>query len=118
MFYSQENSYPWMAALIKEEDKTEEDYVYTQCSGSLVSCNQDFRFAPRSFFDQIGSTWVVTAAHCVYGKDGEMISERTLSILLGLHNRGKNDYQEPKRWDSLQYFFFYLFPKKPVRISS
>ena len=55
---------------------------------------------------------MVTAAHCVYDKDGEMISERTLSILLGLHNRGKNEYQEPKRWDSLQYFFYFTYFQK------
>ena len=38
-------------------------------------------------FHQIGSTWVVTAAHCVFGKNREIISEKTLSILLGLHDR-------------------------------
>ena len=39
---------------------------------------------------------MVTAAHCVHDKSGEIIPARTLSIMLGLHDRGKYD-QEPKR---------------------
>ena len=46
---------------------------------------------------------MVTAAHCVYDKDGEMISERTLCVLLGLHDRTKLQHQEQGRWDTLQY---------------
>ena len=37
---------------------------------------------------QIGSTWVLTAAHCLF-KDGEQVAAKTLSILLGLHDRSK-----------------------------
>ena len=43
----------------------------------------------------------MTAAHCVYDKDGEMISERTLCVLLGLHDRTKKQHQEQERWDTL-----------------
>ena len=37
---------------------------------------------------QIGSTWVLTAAHCLF-KDGEQVAAKTFSILLGLHDRSK-----------------------------
>ena len=42
---------------------------------------------------QIGSTWVITAAHCLY-EDGpeaesEMVEVESLSVLLGLHDRSK-----------------------------
>ena len=45
---------------------------------------------------QIGSTWVLTAAHCLYDDDGELVAAQSLFILLGLHDRMKK--QEPKRW--------------------
>ena len=59
-------------------------------------------------FEQIGSTWVVTAAHCVHDKSGEIIPARSLSIMLGLHDRGKYD-QEPKRCVT---YLFLLVSKK------
>ena len=31
---------------------------------------------------------MVTAAHCLY-KDDELVAAKTLSIMLGLHDRGK-----------------------------
>ena len=37
---------------------------------------------------------MVTAAHCLY-KDGERVAAKSLSILLGLHDRSKKS--EPKR---------------------
>ena len=89
----QENAYPWIAALIRDEDESK-DYVNTQCSATLVTFSQ---LTPRpldSHLDQIGSTWVVTAAHCLY-KDGEIVAAKSLSILLGLHDRSKT--LEPKR---------------------
>ena len=39
VFYSaiaQENAYPWIAALVRDEDS---NYVNTQCSGTLVCIN-------------------------------------------------------------------------------
>jgi len=42
-----------------------------------------------SFYSlQIGSTWVVTAAHCVF-EDEELVDAKSLSVLLGLHDRSK-----------------------------
>ena len=38
----QENAYPWMVALIKDDEKGLE-YVYTQCSGSLVKFIKDLK---------------------------------------------------------------------------
>ena len=43
---------------------------------------------------QIGSTWVVTAAHCLF-EDEDIIDVKSLSILLGLHDRSKKS--EPNR---------------------
>ena len=37
---------------------------------------------------------MVTAAHCLY-RDGELVAARTLSVLLGLHDRNKKS--EPRR---------------------
>ena len=50
---------------------------------------------PDFILDQIGSTWVVTAAHCLY-KEGELVAAKSLSVLLGLHDRSKK--LEPKRF--------------------
>ena len=89
--FAQENAYPWIAALIRDEEESK-DYVYTQCSATLVTFPQ---FPPPDFhLNQIGSTWVVTAAHCLY-KDSEIVAAKSLSILLGLHDRSKT--LEPKR---------------------
>ena len=53
------------------------------------------QFYPKIFIlNQIGSTWVVTAAHCLY-KDEELVAAKSLSILLGLHDRSKKS--EPNR---------------------
>ena len=43
---------------------------------------------------QIGSTWVITAAHCLF-EDGEVLDAGSISILLGLHDRTKKS--EPHR---------------------
>ena len=56
-----------------------------------------YQLSPDFNLNQIGSTWVVTAAHCLY-KDGELVDAKSLSILLGLHNRSKKS--EPKRCHS------------------
>ena len=37
---------------------------------------------------QIGSTWMVTAAHCLYNAD-KLLSAQSLLVLLGLHDRSK-----------------------------
>ena len=51
--------------------------------------------SPDFNLNQIGSTWVVTAAHCLY-KEGELVAAKSLSVLLGLHDRSKK--LEPKRF--------------------
>ena len=79
--------------MIRDEDESE-DYIYTQCSGTLVSF---ISRTPEIILNQIGSTWVVTAAHCLY-KDGERVAAKSLSIMLGLHDRSKKS--EPKRCHS------------------
>ena len=48
---------------------------------------------------------MVTAAHCLY-KDGELVAAKSLSILLGLHDRSKRT--EPKRCPKI------MFPVKQV----
>ena len=47
---------------------------------------------------QIGSTWVITAAHCLF-EDGEVLDAGSISILLGLHDRTKKS--EPHRCRTL-----------------
>ena len=86
----QENAFPWIAALIRDEDESK-DYVNTQCSATLVTFPQ---FPLDFHLNQIGSTWVVTAAHCLY-KDGELVAAKSLSVLLGLYDRSKK--LEPNR---------------------
>ena len=56
-----------------------------------------YQLTPDLNLNQIGSTWVVTAAHCLY-KEGELVDAKSLSILLGLHNRSKKS--ESKRCHS------------------
>ena len=70
--------------MIRDEDESK-DYVNTQCSATLVTFPQ---FPLDFHLNQIGSTWVVTAAHCLY-KDGELVAAKSLSILLGLHDSSK-----------------------------
>ena len=97
--FTQENNYPWIAALIREEVNSN-TYVNTKCGSSLVVFLYQFYFSYKknslkiehlqlSFYSpQIGSTWVVTAAHCVF-EDEELVDAKTLSVLLGLHDRSK-----------------------------
>ena len=112
--FTQENNYPWIAALIREEVNSN-TYVNTKCGSSLVVFLHQFYFSNKkidfsnqkidfflkqspnlkiehlqlSFYSvQIGSTWVVTAAHCVF-EDEELVDAKTLSVLLGLHDRSK-----------------------------
>ena len=76
--------------MIRDEDESK-DYVNTKCSATLVSFTVD----PLDFhFKQIGSTWLITAAHCLYN-EGELVDAKSLSILLGLYDRSKQS--EPKR---------------------
>ena len=110
---AQENAYPWLAALIRDEDMSK-DYVNTQCSATLVS----FHSFPQYFhLNQIGSTWVVTAAHCLY-KDGELVAAKSLSILLGLHDRSKklepNRCHERRRKNKI--FFFNLISRRQIKV--
>ena len=58
------------------------------------------QLSPDFNLNQIGSTWVVTAAHCLY-KDGELVAAKSLSIMLGLHDRSKKS--EPKRCHIVVY---------------
>jgi len=37
---------------------------------------------------QIGTNWLVTAAHCLF-EENEQIPTRSLAVLLGLHDRRK-----------------------------
>ena len=55
-------------------------------------------FSQQEYIMQIGSTWVVTAAHCLYedGPDEEVVDVETLSVLLGLHDRRKK--LDPNRY--------------------
>ena len=69
---------------------------------------------------QIGSTWVVTAAHCLYengpDEDGYMVDVKYLSVLLGLHDRSKKS--EPYRLHKCHVSFscfHYLF-RRQIRV--
>ena len=74
--------------MLRDEDEVE-DQINTKCSTTLVSfSNFIVYFQPFFQLLQIGSTWVLTAAHCLF-KDGEQVAAKTLSILLGLHDRSK-----------------------------
>ena len=125
---TQKNNYPWIAALIREEVNSN-TYVNTKCGSSLVVFLYQFYFSNKridflrqspslkiehlqlSFYSpQIGSTWVVTAAHCVF-EDEELVDAKTLSVLLGLHDRSKNS--ERNRWFFISYLSLFLyFPLK------
>ena len=98
-----------MAALIRDEDESK-DYVNTKCSATLVS----FKVDPLDFhLKQIGSTWVVTSAHCLYN-EGELIDAKSLSILLGLHDRSKKS--EPKRCHEQCFGEIIAFSRKEVKV--
>ena len=49
---------------------------------------------------QIGSTWMVTAAHCLYIAD-KLLSAQSLLVLLGLHDRSKKS--EPNRYKKVNF---------------
>ena len=50
-----------------------------------------------SSFPQIGNSFALTAAHCLYDDDNEeVLPASSFSIMLGLHDRRKAT--EPNRW--------------------
>ena len=53
---------------------------------------------------QIGSRWMVTAAHCLYDNiEKEPLPDDSFSVMLGLHDRSK--IFEAARWQNSAKFF-------------
>ena len=72
-----------------------------------------YQLTPDFILDQIGSTWVVTAAHCLY-KEGELVAAKSLSVLLGLHDRSKKS--EPKRCQESFFPLPLFFSRKQIPV--
>ena len=105
----QANAYPWIAALLRDED-IDAQYLNSRCSAVLVSSSptitsnihQTLLFSNFYLLSpQIGNRFALTAAHCLYDEDEEDENRRELlpassfSIMLGLHDRRKP--MEPNR---------------------
>ena len=90
--FVQVNAYPWIAALVIDNEK-DPDYVQSTCSAVLVGRNSlKSRVGPC--LPQIGSNWMVTAAHCLYRQE-VLLPATSLTLVLGLHD--KSDSTEGTR---------------------
>ena len=56
---------------------------------------------------------MITAAHCLY-KDGELVAAKSLSIMLGLHDRSKKT--EPNRCREVFFLLFFFFSRKQITV--
>ena len=92
----QVNSYPWIAALLRDED-IEAEFINSQCGSVLVSALSYFLICRITvIIKQIGNRFALTAAHCLYDDDNEeLLPASSFSIMLGLHDRRKT--KEPNR---------------------
>ena len=65
-------------------------YVESHC-GAMLVCIRYLQNQPTILFPpQIGSRWMVTAAHCLYdNKEKEPLPDDSFSVMLGLHDRSK-----------------------------
>ena len=88
--FLQPQRYPWIAAMIKDR-KRDASYIRSHCSAILVCINTHKTNKIHLFSAQIGSRWMVTAAHCLYdSEEYEPLPDDSFSVMLGLHDRSKN----------------------------
>ena len=65
-------------------------YVESHCSAMLVCIDIPTKPTTTTFPPQIGSRWMVTAAHCLYDNvEKEPLPDDSFSVMLGLHDRSK-----------------------------
>ena len=71
--YEQADSYPWMAALLRDDD-VDADYVNSKCGAVLVKIKM-VSISKRSHLlsPQIGNRFALTAAHCLYDEDNKEV---------------------------------------------
>ena len=118
----QADSYPWIAALLRDED-IEAGYINSQCAAVLVDSLIIIIFQTSlkspSPSPQIGNRFALTAAHCLYDDDNkEVLPASSFSIMLGLHDRRKA--KEANRWlcpKRFKIFICPIFTRKQTRVS-